>query len=117
MDYLQAGAAGDTLTASVTKAYTVKFFNSDRLVYRVGVLTDSVSGTAGYTGLLQGSLDGTTFSNIDTVTVSTSGDTAFYFVNTVGNDFSYLRISLTATATAQKSTIKVIWLFIRKDNN
>lgn len=111
LSLIQGGAANDTLTASTTFNYSVFIAEDDLLRYRVTFEEDSVSGTPSFTSLLQGSMNNTSWVNLDTMVVSTGVDSTFYFTNTTGNDWDYLRVNTVGTATAQKSNIKVRWRF------
>jgi hypothetical protein len=111
-DKRMAGGAGDTLTASASKAYSVLIKSDKQLSGTIQVFSDKISGTPGYTSLLQGSLNYSNWFNIDTVThTAGAADTSFTF-NVSNNKYKYLRVNSTATATAQKSKLYVYWFFL-----
>ena len=103
----QGGQPSDTLITSTTKDYSVYIFSDNLFTYRVTVEVDSTSGTPQFSSVLQGSMNNATWSNIDTIVYTSGVDTTFYFNETLGNTWDYLRINNVATSTAQKSKIKV----------
>jgi hypothetical protein len=125
------GTAADTLTASVAKTQVIPIGTNEWKDFSITVFTDSVSGTPAYTAKLEYSLDGTNYHAITGVsnvthnggldksfawqsktiyTFTTAGDTTL--TGTAVNHelyidapvmAKYLKVTLTATATAQKS--------------
>lgn len=129
--YTFAGTAADTLTASVAKTYDIPV-GTKQLDFSIDVDTDSVSGTPAYTAKLEYTLNGTDFYPIlsapDDVhtggadnaaawqsryykTFSVTGDTTTIFVHTPVLAKA-VRVTLTATAAAQKSTISGRYIFV-----
>lgn len=112
--FSQGGQAADTVTASTTFNYPVYLKVDRSVVFLTSVQIDSVSGTPSITTTLQGSVDYITWYDIDTVITTTGIDTSFTFTDSVGNLWPFLRVNSVATATAQKSNIKVFWSFFYK---
>ena len=117
------GTAADTLTASVAKTEIIKIGTDGYKDFAITVFTDSVSGTPAYTAKIEYSLDGTNYFAIESAanvthtggadkslawksqyykTYSVTGDTTTIWVHSpvLAN---YIKVTLTATATAQKS--------------
>nr|BDD47710.1 hypothetical protein 12 [bacterium] len=104
-----AGAAGDTLTASATKSYTLEFtgYKND-LGADIQVWTDLVSGTATFGYKYWWSNDGTNFpaTAADSVTSAKSHASDWNDVISITTVAGrYLKISLIATSATQKSKI------------
>jgi hypothetical protein len=117
------GTANDTLDASVVKTQVIPIGTNEWKDFSVTVFTDSVSGTPAFTAKIEYSLDGTNYFAIESaadvthtggadkslawlskgdVTYSVSGDTTTIFLDSPVLA-KYLKITLTATATAQQS--------------
>lgn len=108
------GTAADTLTASTSFTYTVSVKTAELLNYSVQLGTDSVSGTPAFTAYLQTSMNGSNWTNLDTITHTGGADKYEFFApttTTAGN--LYYRVIITATAAAQKSELHVYWTFRR----
>lgn len=113
-NFMGWGTAADTLTADVVANYTVEVKTAELLNYSVALETDSVSGTAAYTALLQSSMNNKDWTNLDTITLTGGADKYEQFVpasTTAGA--RYYRVNVTATSAAQKSLLYVYWTFRR----
>jgi hypothetical protein len=103
------GKQQDTLIASQTLNYDLKIGNEVFGVMNLGLESDSVSGTPAYSAYLQESLKenatGTEWTNLDTIT-HTGGADHYEEFSAVNVTHGYYRISIVATATAQKSLFK-----------
>lgn len=107
--------SADTLTASVTKYYTVRVKTPDLMRMSVSIRTDSVSGTPAYSCYFQYSNDGVNYVDIDTVTTTTGIDT-FYNYSARDAEYNYYRLKIVGTAGAQKSNLYNYWTFRKKND-
>ena len=101
-----AGAASDTLVASATKSYVFKVTNPSLMTGQIGLTTTATSGTPAYTALLQYSMDGTNWTNLDTITHTGGGGKSAAF-SSFSTTFVYYRVTITATSATQKSAITI----------
>lgn len=105
-EVLSTGAAGDSLTASSVFAETFKISAKETPTVSVQVSIDSVSGTPSATATLYQSLDNVNWiSTGQTATFTTGVDTTFILTDTSFYGI-YGKLSITGTATAQKSLVK-----------
>lgn len=98
------GAAADTLIASAVKTYTFNVLSNYAGTGNVLLFSDSVSGTAAYSAVLSGSIDGILYVPIDTIAHSGGGDKTAYFA-TFPLVWNKMKIEITATGAAQKSRL------------
>ena len=105
------GTAADTITNTDTWSMVINTKAKDaRQGYKIMVVLDSVSGTPADACILAGSMDNSTFANIDTVSwTGTSSDTTFYYTDVAtGVLWNYLRIAITGTGTQKAKVNKII---------
>jgi len=78
-------------------------------LYQVQVRLDSISGTPAHTTVLAGSMDGTTFADIDTVSwAGSTSDTTFYFTDiSTGIAWRFVRLRVTGSSSS-KSQMTVL---------
>ena len=103
---LQAtGAATDTVTNAGT-AYVAKAFKGGARVVGVQVAVTKVSGTVAGNIILSGSLDGTNYHDIDTLTATNTAGTKYYAPFVIsGNAAPYTNYKLTHTGTGTMVSI------------
>lgn len=97
--------AGDTLSNNSTTLSKVIDLRSKQEIqlYSLQVTLDSISGTPTESIILAGSLDGTNYTGIDTVSwTGTDADTTFFFTDiTTGVAWPFLRVQSTESGTAK----------------
>lgn len=103
---LQAtGAATDTVTNAGT-AYVTKAFKGGARVVGVQVAVTKVSGTVAGNIVLSGSLDGTNYHDIDTLTATNTTGTKYYAPFVIsGNAAPYTNYKVTHTGTGTMVSI------------
>ena len=119
------GTSGDTLTASQAVTYELPVGTNEWKDFSFAIFTDSISGTPAYTAKLEYSLDGTNYFAIESaanVTHTGGADKSFAWLSKYYKTYSVtgdtttiwvespvlakkLKVTLTATATAQKSRL------------
>jgi hypothetical protein len=105
-------SAADTLSdnsTTLSKTIGVGAKQSVQL-YSIQVTVDSVSGTPTEAWVLAGSMDNSSFVNIDTVSwTGTSSDTTFYYTDiSTGVAWPYMRVKGTESGTAKAKLTKLI---------
>lgn len=99
------GAATDTVTNAGT-AYVAKAFKGGAKVIGVQVAVTKVSGTVGGDIVLSGSLDGTNYHDIDTLTATNTASTKYYTPFVIsGNAAPYTNYKVTHTGTGTMVSI------------
>ena len=97
--------AGDTVSNNSTTLYKViDLGNKDAVqLYSIQVTLDSISGTPTESVVLAGSMDNSTFANIDTVAwAGSASDTTFFYTDiSTGVAWRYLRVHITESGTAK----------------
>ncbi len=103
---LQAtGAATDTVTNAGT-AYVAKAFKGGAKVIGVQVAVTKVSGTVAGDIVLSGSLDGTNYHNLDTLTATNTAGTKYYAPFVIsGSSAPYTNYKVTHTGTGTMVSI------------
>lgn len=96
----------DTLVASQTSNYDLVIEDGVYGVLVLALESDTISGTSAYSAYLQKSLNGVDFTNVDTIT-HTGGNPDYAEFDPISITHTYYRISTVATATAQRSILKV----------
>lgn len=117
-----------TANANITDAYykvvtldTLKNSANDNVVFRlktvalmdfnVKLYTDFVSGSAGGTLIAAGSIDGTNYANIDTITISSVTADAMDTEVITLNDYLYPYLKLTMTQTGTAVTVPKVFIY------
>jgi|LGOV01.1.fsa_nt_gb hypothetical protein len=100
------GRQFDTLVASQTVNYNLELGDDVYGVMTIAVESDTVSGTSAYSSYLQKSMNGEDYVNVDTIAHS-GGNPDYEEFEPVNTTHPYWRISTVATATAQKSFLKL----------
>lgn len=104
------GTQQDTLTASQTINYDLKIGNEVFGIMTLALESDSISGTSAYSAYLQKSLKenatGAEWANVDTIT-HTGGADDYGEFDAINATHGYYRVSIVATAAAQKSLHKI----------
>lgn len=93
----------DTITDAAAKDYVFRVKGKDALSIKVGLYTDWVSGSAGGTLIAKGSLDGITYMNLDTITISAVVSDVFdtETIDLAGYMYPYLKLTMTQSGTAK----------------
>ena len=90
--------SGDTVTNTETEDLTITLTgNYESVTFQY--VANKISGTVGGTAVLAGSLDGTNFIPIDTVTNTNVSTQTFKFNFTTRNIWKYYRVRCTGTGT------------------
>lgn len=100
------GRQYDTLVESQTFNYNLELGDNVYGVMTIAVESDTISGTSAYSSYLQKSLNGEDFVNVDTIT-HTGGNPDYGEFDPVNTTHTYWQVSTVATATAQRSLLKV----------
>jgi hypothetical protein len=106
-----AGTAADTLTASVTKAYTLDMgytgsWQGKVYDYTIQLFSDYVSGTSTFTVKLYESVDGTNWTATALDSLSKVHASDFNYVKTMSSRTArYIKVSAIATSATQKSSL------------
>lgn len=107
------GTAADTLIAEGTLGYTFRIQSPSVMDLNFQLTTTKVSGTVTNNWIFSGSIDNVTWVNLDTIANSNASTNA-QFMRFSDYNYSYLKVSSTAPATAQKASYK-LWYSIRKE--
>lgn len=100
------GRQYDTLVASQTFNYDLEIGNDVHGVMTIAVESDTISGTSAYSAYLQKSMNGEDFTNVDTIT-HTGGNPDYGEFDPISTTHTDYRVSIVATATAQRSLLKI----------
>lgn len=100
------GKTTDTLVASDTLDLLLRVTGSDVPQLGIGLYVTKVSGTVTNNFILQSSMDGVNFTNIDTIALS-NASTGMNVKSLTNYNYPYLRIRGISGATAQKAYYKV----------
>jgi len=100
------GKTTDTLVKNDVLDLLLRVTGSDVPQLRIGLYVTKVSGTVTNNFYLQGSMDGTNFTNIDTIKLS-NASTGMYEKSLSDFNYPYLRIHGVSGAIEQKAYYKV----------
>ena len=100
------GKTTDTLVENSTLDLLLRVTGSDVPQIGIGLYVTKVSGTITNNFILQSSMDGVNFTNIDTIKLS-DASTGMYVKLLSNYNYPYLRIHGVSGATAQKAYYKV----------
>ncbi len=100
------GKTTDTLGASDTLDLLLRVTGSDVPQLGLGLYVTKVSGTVTNNFILQSSMDGVNFTNVDTIKLS-NASTGMNMKALTNYNYPYLRIRGISGATAQKAYYKV----------
>jgi hypothetical protein len=109
------GTAADTVSNAGVVDYVVRVKTADLMKLHVGLKSDSVSGTPSYTAVLGGSMDGSNYTSVASITTTTGVDT-FYNYSAVDATYNYYRLRVTGAAAAQNATLTCYWTFRKKND-
>lgn len=104
--FFALGRQYDTLVASQTLNYDLELGDDVYGVMTIAVESDTVSGTSAYSSYLMKSMNGEDYVPVDTI-AHTGGNPDYGEFDPVNTTHPYWRISTVATATAQRSFLKL----------
>lgn len=100
------GKTTDTLVANDTLDLLLRVTGSDVPQIGIGLYVTKVSGTVTNNFILQSSMDGVNFTNVDTITLS-NASTGMNMKALTNYNYPYLRIRGISDTTTQKAYYKV----------
>ena len=100
------GKTTDTLVASDTLDLLLRVTGSDVPQLGLGLYVTKVSGTVTNNFYIQSSMDGTNFTNVDTITLS-NASTGLNSIQLTNYNYPYLRIRGVSDTIEQKAYYKV----------
>lgn len=100
------GKTTDTLVASDTLDLLLRVTGSDVPQLGLGLYVTKVSGTVTNNFFIQSSMDGTNFTNVDTITLS-NASTGLNSIQLTNYNYPYLRIRGVSDTIEQKAYYKV----------
>lgn len=105
------GTTADSLYASTTLTATLRIKNDNLQTIKMGLYVTKISGTVTADFIIAGSMDKVTYVNIDTIAISnvSTGMSADY-ANLTSWNYPYMKITATASATAQRSWFKLYFI-------
>jgi hypothetical protein len=102
-------ATVDTLGASDTLTLTIRVKGDYAQQVDQGLYVTKISGTVTNNFFIQGSMDGVTFFNVDTI-ANSNVSTGMKYNTMRGWNYPYMRFRAISGATAQKAWYKLWWL-------
>lgn len=106
------GTAGDTVTNAAVVDYVVRVKTSNLFKMACSFKSDSVSGTPAFTAVLGGSMDGSNYTSVQSISTTTGVDTFFNYT-AVDATYNYYRIRVTGAAAAMNAILTNYWSFRR----
>jgi hypothetical protein len=116
------GAAKDTVTANAVKTYVFLITAPFNLDGYVQLNSTKVSGAPAYTAKIEESLDGVTYfaiTNVAAVTKNSGTNYSLFWITAAASSGAqisgkYVKVTVTATGAAQKSTLLGQYRFVQK---
>lgn len=105
--------SADTVIQSETKEIDIRIAGKSVMDLMFQLKTNKVSGTVTHNIYFQGSNDGTTYTNLDTI-VHTNVETQTDFLNLDDFNYSYLKITFTNSGASQKAWYQC-WYSFREE--